>query len=357
MERKHPLVKLNDDRVSVVENTQEIEIISTELMVSSKDPQVSSDLSQPSTSNSPTSAETERPKIRQTTVNTFLKRKMGVTYRKAIDEGLLLLFTHDYQPFSIVEDYGFKKFVSLLNPSYEIPSRKSITRSLLPAAYEQVYNYTKNILDDMQSVCLTTDCWTSQNSESFLAVTAQFLTKNFKLKTLLLECVSFPESHTSSNLATELKRIITEWNMNKQPKKLITVIMWNSTYLMIQKFVELEEPIRTTMTIINKELPIISVEEWKFLKEIVEILKPLETLTGIMSGEKYVTASSVIILTDGLADVYEKFKMRSDFNDLSVSVVREICEGIKNRLGDLENSLSLITTTFLDPRFKNVGFS
>ncbi|KAG5858392.1 hypothetical protein JTB14_006425 [Gonioctena quinquepunctata] len=61
----------------------------------------------------------------QTTVNAFLRKKMGVIARKNIDDNLMLLFTHDFQPFSVVEDYGFRKFVEALNPSYQLPSRKT----------------------------------------------------------------------------------------------------------------------------------------------------------------------------------------------------------------------------------------
>ncbi|CAH1107048.1 unnamed protein product [Psylliodes chrysocephalus] len=69
----------------------------------------------------------------QLTVTSFLKKKMGPSFRKKIDECLIiiiiLLFTHDFQPFSVVEYYGFKKFVSALNPSYELPSRKTISNT------------------------------------------------------------------------------------------------------------------------------------------------------------------------------------------------------------------------------------
>lgn len=287
----------------------------------------------------------------------------------------------------------------------------------------------------VKSVTLTTDCWTSRNTENFLAVTVHFIDSNFEIQSLLLECTSFDESHTSKNLADALKNIITEWNLeekvlmvisdnaanikkairdelhlkhfgcyahtinliacdalkhiadvlnriktivgffrrstsanaklieqqkqlNQQPKKLIQDVQtrWNSSYYMVERFIELEVPLRTTMALLDKDLPIISVEEWDFLKEITKILKPLETITKVMSGQKYVTASSVIVLTDGLYAVYSGLKSK-DFYALSKVVIDSILNGIKTRLGDLENSSSLLITTFLDPRFKTVGFS
>ncbi|KAJ8963767.1 hypothetical protein NQ317_019029, partial [Molorchus minor] len=145
---------------------------------------------------------------------------------------------------------------------------------------------------------------------------------------------------------------------NRQPKKLIQDVStrWNSTFFMVKRFVELEEPIKTTVAVISKDMPIISVEEWDFLKEVTKILKPMETVTNIISGEKYVTASSVIILTHGMTDVYKNLRTET-ITALSTEIIDSILNGIQKRLGDLENSNSLINTTILDPRYKDIGFS
>lgn len=435
IERKHPTIKFHTEETANKTNTSNL-----------PEPMEISDEPQPSTSKSlTTTTNQDQPDkylsdkhataLKQTSVNTFLRKKMGVTARKQIDDSLMLLFIHDFQPFSIVEDYGFKKFVSVLNPSYDLPSRKTITKSFVTAAYEETYNETKIELNQVQSVTLTTDCWTSRNTENFLGVTAHFICDDFQIKTVLLDCTSFPESHTSVNLAAELKKIIEEWNLNEkilmvvsdnaanirkaikdelrlkhfgcyahtinlivqdalkhiigivdkiksivahfkrstsataklieqqkrlglEPKKLIQDVStrWNSTYHMIERFTELEEPIRTTMALINTTLPIVSMEEWEFLKEITKVLEPMDTITNFMSGEKFVTASSVIILTDGLMGIYKNFK-NTKLNKLSLDVINTISKGISFRLGNLECSNSLLMTAFLDPRFKNLGFS
>lgn len=38
---------------------------------------------------------------------------MTFDIQKKIDEGLLILFTKDFQPFKVVDDEGFKNFVKL----------------------------------------------------------------------------------------------------------------------------------------------------------------------------------------------------------------------------------------------------
>jgi len=61
---------------------------------------------------------------------------------------------------------------------------------------------------------LTTDCWTSINNQSFIAITAHYLDTDFNFKSVLLECVAFEESHTSHNLKVKIESVITDWELN-----------------------------------------------------------------------------------------------------------------------------------------------
>lgn len=122
--------------------------------------------------------------------------------KKDIDQSLLSLFTKDYQPFKIVEDKGFKSFVKMLNPSYTLPSRQSISKEHIPALYEKCMREMK----EAEHICLTTDRWTSRNNESFMAITIHFVDSNFLLRSVLISCSAFNESHTSNNLSAEIKK-------------------------------------------------------------------------------------------------------------------------------------------------------
>lgn len=54
---------------------------------------------------------------------------------KTLDNALIEMIATDLQPISIVEDKGFLKYTSLLDPRYEPPSRRTLTRRLLPQIY------------------------------------------------------------------------------------------------------------------------------------------------------------------------------------------------------------------------------
>lgn len=100
-----------------------------------------------------------------------------------------------------------------LNPSYVLPSRSTITR-MLPNKYEDIYNKVKDELSSIEYMTLTTDMWTSQmKTESYLALTAHFVSQDWKLKTVLLECSRFVGPHCGEDIKRELLKICQRLNV------------------------------------------------------------------------------------------------------------------------------------------------
>jgi len=155
------------------------------------------------------------PKRCQLSLHTYVPKKISESGKKTLDDSLLKLFYIDCRPFSMVEDKGFKDFIKMLNPAYSLPSRQTLSKTALPFAYEKCLNDMKlQIKENAVSVCLTTDCWTSINNQSFIAITAHYLDTDFNFKSVLLECVAFEESHTSHNLKVKIESVITDWELN-----------------------------------------------------------------------------------------------------------------------------------------------
>jgi hypothetical protein len=96
------------------------------------------------------------------------------------------LLAREYPPFSLVEDAEFRRFVQMLCPGYQIPSRKTLTNSLTPILHQPTVRKVKVTLDVATAVCLTADGWTSVNNNSFLAITAHFLDEETNVCSKLL---------------------------------------------------------------------------------------------------------------------------------------------------------------------------
>lgn len=372
-------------------------------------------------------------------IDNYIPKRLTTVAKKRIDQELLKLFYIDFQSFRVVEDKGFIAFVRALNPSYELPNRQSISKTIIPGLYEKCKCTLKQMfIDQKPYVCITTDCWTSLNNDSFMAVTAHFLNNNFEMQTALLSCAVFYESHTSENLYKELLAIAESWTIlndhvvlavsdnaaniknaiqrtgwkffgcyahslnlivsnalkipelkitldkvksivshfkrstkaNRKlietqknlginnPKKILQDIVtrWNSTYYMVERFVELEPAIRSTIALLDEDLAILTGEEWQLLKELCKILNPFESATRAISGEHYMSASMVIVVTNGLLDICSKLIGTLEFSDLSRNVVKILQNGLQERVGKVEYSNTLAICTFLDPRFKSYPF-
>lgn len=124
---------------------------------------------------------------------------------------------------------------------------------------------------------------------------------------------------------------------------------------MFQRFVELENCIRSTQGLLNESLPYLSLEKWKIIKELCQILKYFEEGTTCASGENYISAALVIVLNRSLLNVCEKLKQKN-FSKVSKEVIISLEGELRKRLGNVEYSNTLALCTFLDPRFKTFVF-
>lgn len=82
----------------------------------------------------------------------------------------------------------------------------------------------------------------------------------------------------------------------------------------------------------------------------------MEQLTTSMSSENQVTLSSVIMIANGLHDLYKQM-VKNIHSQLAGEVINKIRNGIDTRFRNMESNSLLLLSTFLDPRFKNLGFS
>lgn len=151
---------------------------------------------------------------------------------------------------------------------------------------------------------------------------------------------------------------ISQINCNIDPKKLKQDVpmMWNSTFYMIQRFVELESAISCMVTIQESNYLLIQPDEWTVLKELTKILKSLEAITKAADQENYMLASLPIVLANGLFEICRKLERTVDLSDTTKQVVIKLKQGFNARFSELTKNPILSVCTFLDPRFKTIPF-
>lgn len=144
-----------------------------------------------------------------------------VDRKQELDEALVNIIVKDLQPFSIVEDSGFRDFVALLDPSYTLPSRRAL-KNMVVHKYEEEKAKAKAAMQSVEAVGLTSDMWTSINMEAYLAVTCHYVDESAKLATVLLGVVPFPISHTADNISAAKKLLMQEWGIEGKVTSIVT---------------------------------------------------------------------------------------------------------------------------------------
>lgn len=132
-----------------------------------------------------------------------------------ITRAIAIMIAKDFQPYSIVKDKGFRNLLNLLEPRYKIPSRKLFAYTAVPELYNEVRKFVSDHYDLTRAkLALTIDLWSSTNSESYLSLTAHFLTAHLQKVNLALETFPYKGDHTGERIASHLKEALSSWGVN-----------------------------------------------------------------------------------------------------------------------------------------------
>ncbi|XP_050340027.1 uncharacterized protein LOC126766179 [Bactrocera neohumeralis] len=97
--------------------------------------------------------------------------------KRLLDSKVMNMIAVDVQPFSCVDDDGFKELMKEMDPRYDV---------VLPSQYESLKNKLQSVLNDIDFVAITTDLWTSKANEGYITVTCHFVLNSFTLESAIL---------------------------------------------------------------------------------------------------------------------------------------------------------------------------
>ncbi|XP_008178823.1 zinc finger BED domain-containing protein 4-like [Acyrthosiphon pisum] len=332
-----------------------------------------------------TSASTSTLKRKQPSIASFLPRKITPDRKKMLDNALVNMIVTDFQPFKIVEDKGFKKFVNLLNPNYSLPTRQAISKTLIPLEYQKCVSRVEELIEKEVNNAIITK-WKLDGKVVLVVSDNASNIKNAINNLQIRHLGSF--AHTinlvveeglkcESDLINKVKTIVTHFRKStkankileknkinsgiKDPKKLIQAVntRWNSVFYMLERFVLLENSVRASLGLLENPPSSLTGVEWIVVKELCTVLRPFESATKVVSGEMYMTASMILPIVNGLTEVSSKMNNKPEFDSRTHKVVNSISNAMKSKTswGNIYLSKTLAKCTFLDPRFKNILFS
>jgi hypothetical protein len=121
----------------------------------------------------------------------------------------------DIQPIQMVENEGFKNLIGILEPRYKIPSRKFFSENVLPNLFQQVNIKIKQLMNGNAGISFTVDLWTAEyTTQSYMSLTAHWLTSAFHRKAAVLQCELFEAQHTANQISTTFLRMLDKWSIS-----------------------------------------------------------------------------------------------------------------------------------------------
>lgn len=349
-----------------------------------------------------------------------------------INNALIYMICKDNQPFTIVENEGFRNLIKVVAPHYKLPNKTTLTR-WVDDKYAALSTVFKEKLSNIENFTLTTDMWSETMSmRSFLGITAHFGVDN-EFFSITLGVYQSNERHTSEHIAEMLLQTCTEWGIDKDKvsavvtdnaanmvkaidlafgkkhipcfahtlnlvaqnsmqqctelRNLITKVKdivtwfkqsniasnelrkatqketkliqevptrWNSTYYMIERFLELRTIVNNIIIRHKNAPPMLTASELSILFSVLQVLRPIEAATKEVSGDKYCTSSKVIPLIHCLLLKVKTLRLEESLaKELQSLVLKEI----DKRMGVIERVTPLAIATILDPRFKKMHFT
>ncbi|KAG0695632.1 Zinc finger BED domain-containing protein 4 [Chionoecetes opilio] len=175
-----------------------------------------------------------------------------------------------------------------------------------------------------------------------------------QIQEIIQKVKSITEYTHRSTVASEKLREI-QLQMGLQPQlrlKQDIATRWHSTYFMMRRFTEVKEPLISTLALVNTQLTALSLEEWKIINEVCEVLQPFEEVTVDLSLERFVADSKAILMARGLQRATAHRQKRSSIHKPVREMIKILMAELTKRFGGIEQVNVLAEAASLDLRFK-----
>lgn len=74
------------------------------------------------------------------------------------------MIVKEYHPFRLADEAKLKKLLNMLCPGYKLPSRKTLSSSLISKLYNTTKEKNLQKIKTAPAICITIDGWTSINN-------------------------------------------------------------------------------------------------------------------------------------------------------------------------------------------------
>lgn len=156
--------------------------------------------------------------------------------------------------------------------------------------------------------------------------------------------------HHSTRAADKLKAIQKQQKFPEHKLLQAVETRWNSVFYMWERLLEQKEAVTTALCLLGKSSLCLNEEQWSVISLSIDALRPFEEATREVSTEKHVSVSKVIPLVSVL------LRTASASDRQGSKLAAELSAQCHHRFRAIETFYGLAVSTYLDIRFKNLGF-
>ncbi|XP_051899173.1 E3 SUMO-protein ligase ZBED1-like [Pristis pectinata] len=122
----------------------------------------------------------------------------------------------DLLPLKTIEGEGFVRMMSVLEPTYKIPSVAFFAQAVLQDMHTQAKLRLMDSLKQQQHCAISIDLWKHEHSRSYVTVTAHHVDGTFDFKHWVLSTRPVAEEATVENVRAALSDIASEWGIRER---------------------------------------------------------------------------------------------------------------------------------------------
>jgi len=113
----------------------------------------------------------------------------------------------------VVEGDFFKNMIKRLNFEAKLPTGDTIRNSIFKSFENEQKKIKNELQETSRRISFTLDGWTSKNQISFLGISAHWISKDWELKSVILNFKKLDGPHSGENIANVFFNTIKEYNI------------------------------------------------------------------------------------------------------------------------------------------------
>ncbi|GFR96230.1 zinc finger BED domain-containing protein 4 [Elysia marginata] len=142
--------------------------------------------------------------------------------RQNLYKALMSMLAKDMIHPSLVTGRGFREFLAACDVRMEVPSKKSIYKTLMPELLEETKLRTKLEVKTVSSMSMSVESWLYKGSQSFVTISIHFIKDNWCMSNFVLDTFDCTDERTETNMATNLKRLSDEYGVTERIMALVS---------------------------------------------------------------------------------------------------------------------------------------